>query len=239
MTFTINGFTEQELDARRAAAAFEAADDLVRLRLVADRGRSAVAVNDAEAAAIARQQSLGAKPSRGGGTPAEEVRQAKLRAFRDSDAARIPGMVRQGRAAEVAEAERRLAELRGSMVTDGDAAEEMRRDRLLGQVRTQLGEDAPIIKALNVLESQAGDRNKLGLVRDELRARYPEHSALIDQHVTRIDPQLAAAQTAVDTARHDYTVIDQVAKAVENGIKTGNMPSTAFFDNVAKAVKRQ
>ena len=89
------------------------------------------------------------------------------------------------RAAAVEEARGKLAELRGGMVQPGDAAQEQRNDRLLGQVRTLLGEDAPITKALTVLESHAGDRNKMGLVADELRVRYPEHSSLIDQHLGR------------------------------------------------------
>jgi hypothetical protein len=70
-------------------------------------------------------------------------------------------------------------------------------------------------------------------------ARYPEHAKLIDQHITRLDPELAAAQRDYRTTQRDYVVIDQAARAVENGIKSGNLSSSAYFDNLTKAVFRQ
>jgi hypothetical protein len=236
---TIGGFTEAELDAQRAVQDNAAAADLARLKIVAERGRSAVEVDATEQQRIAAQQSLGARPAHGGQSPADEIRRARLEAFQNSDAATIPGLIRQERAGAVTEAERKLAELRGGLVQQGDAAEEMRNDRLLARVRTRLGEDAPVTAALAELERYAGNRNELGLVSDELRARFPKHGSLIDQHLGRLDPQLAAAETEFRSRQHDFTVIDQVASAVEKGIQTGNMPSSSYFENVAQAVKRQ
>jgi len=236
--FTINGFTEAELDQQRAAQGNPTAGAVATLKIVAERERSAVAVDASVQQSIARQESFGARPSLGGQSPADDIRRARLEEFRNSDAAKIPDLVVQERAAAVEEARGKLAELRGGMVQPGDAAQEQRNDRLLGQVRTLLGEDAPITKALTVLESHAGDRNKMGLVADELRVRYPEHSSLIDQHLGRLDPELASAETQLRNEEHDFQIVKTVAAAVEKGIETGNIPSAAFFDSIAKAVKR-
>jgi hypothetical protein len=236
MTFTISGRTEAEI----AAQSLERAGHIQQLKALADHARSAVQVDTAEAQAISRQQSMGARPGYGSGSsPVEQTRQAKLAELQSSDAAKLPGLIREQRAAQRAEAERRLVELRGAMAQPGDAAQETRNERMLGLVRTRLPEGASITQALPELDRVKDNRSHLGLVRDELQARYPEHAALIDQHITRLDPELAAAQRDYQTSQHDYVVIDQAARAVENGIKTGNLPSSAYFDNVAKAVFRQ
>jgi hypothetical protein len=238
--FTINGFTEEELDRQRAARGNPTAGAIATLQTVADRLRSAVTVDDSEQQAILAQQSMGATGGSGApSAPGELIRQAKMAAFQSSDAAKIPGLVVQERAAAVEEAQRKLTEVRGGMVQPGDAAQETRNERELRQVRMRLGDDAPITTALAELDRYAGDSNKLGLVGDELRAMYPQHSALIDQHQGRIDPQLAAAETHLRNEQRDFEIVKTVAAAVEKGIKAGSPPSAGYFDSIAKAVKRQ
>src|ERR1700761_5912854 len=105
MTFTINGLTGAELDQQRAVADSAAASDIVKLKIVSERGRSATAVDDTEAHRISAQQSMGARPAHGAPTATEEIRRAKLEAFQTSEAAKIPSLVVEERAAAVAEAE--------------------------------------------------------------------------------------------------------------------------------------
>lgn len=180
MTFTIGGFTEAELDRQKAAQPDPTKGAIETLKIVSERLGMTVAVDGAEYQSISRQQSfgVGARPQYGS-TPPDETRRARLQEFRNSDAAKIPSMLVDERAAAVAEAKCRVAELRGGVAQPGDAAEEMRNDRLLGQVRTRLGENAGIAAALVELERHTGNRNQLGLVADELRARYPEPALLI------------------------------------------------------------
>jgi hypothetical protein len=239
MTMTVNGFTEAELDRQRLAQGNPTAGAIATLQTVADRLRSAVSVSDAEQQVISAQASLGARGgSNGTGTPGDVVRAAKMAEFRSSDAARIPGLVRDERAAAVDAARARVNELLGGMVQDGDAAQEIRNSRTLDQVRTRLGDSANVAQALAELERHKGNRSHLGLVAEELRSRYQDHGDLIDQHLVRIDPELAAAQTALRNEERDFQVVTTAAAAVQKGIETGNAPSTTFFEHLASAVSR-
>jgi hypothetical protein len=237
--FTINGFTEEELDRQRAARGNPTAGAIATLQSVADRLRSAVAVNDSEQQAISAQQSMGAAATTGsGGTPGEIVRQAKMAAFQSSDAAKIPSLVLQERAAAVDAARAKVSELLGGMVQDGDAAQEIRNSRTLDQVRTRLGEGANVAQALAELERHKGSRHELGLVAEELRSRYQDHAELIDKHLGRIDPELAGATEALRNEERDFQVVSSAAAAVRKGIQTGSAPSLAYFERLASAVNR-
>jgi hypothetical protein len=237
MAMTVNGYTEAELDQQRLARGNPTTSAIATLQTVADKLREAVTVHDADMQEISRQQSMGAL---GGNTvPSEQIRQAKMAAFKSSDAAKLPGMVRDERAAAVDAARAKVNELRGNMVQDGDAAQEIRNSRTLDQVRTRLGDNANVAQALAELERHKGNRSELGLVRNELQARYPGHADLIDQHLVRVDPELAAAQTALRNEELDFQVISTAAAAVQKAIDTsGSAPPAAFFETLAKAITR-
>lgn len=236
--FTIGGYTEAELDQMKLAQGNPTAGAIANLKVVSGRLGSAVAVDATEQQAISNQMSMGARPSRGGQTPVEEIRQAKLADFQRSDGAKIPAAIVHERAAAVEQARAEVAKLLGNMVVDGDAAQEIRNSRLLDQARTRLGDDANIAQVLAELDGHAGKRNELGLVAEDQRAAHPEHAHLIDQHLSRLDPELAAAQANLRNEEQDFTIVRTAAAAVEKGIKTGNAPSPEFFDRIAGAVKR-
>jgi hypothetical protein len=235
----VNGLNDEEAARLRATQGDPVKGAIVTLQTVAERLSQATVVDAAEQQSVSAQASLGARPALGGSSPAAEVRQAKLADFRASDAARIPSLVVAEQAGRVEQAQRRLDEVRGGLVEAGDSAQEQRNTRMLEQTRMRLGDGATIVQALAELERHAGNSHEVGLVADDLKAKYSEHSELIEKTLARIDPQLAAAARDLANKQHDFEIVKTVAGAVEAGIRTGSAPTSSYFDSVAKAVKRQ
>ncbi|MGH3633653.1 MAG: hypothetical protein ACRDTS_06090 [Mycobacterium sp.] len=199
------------------------------------------AVRDAQAA---RNRELESESARyAPGDRASYIR-AKQEEFANSEVAKLVDTVEQAVADREAQAQQRFNDLMGGMVdTSADAAAEERNRRYLAQARERIEKAGSSPKQIAAAQTELAraDRNRRGLLADELSAVFAGSEAgtrWVQETLTKVDPELAAAKQELHRASQAREIISHRANSQRAGFQRGMPPPREALDALSTAIDR-